>query len=130
VTASSWPAPRAYGLPGTRWASLVRAGYGAALICMPGRLIQARSGRPPSRRARAIGRVLGVRHLAQAAICGAAPTRWLIGAGAAADVLHAVSMAALAAEDAELRPALLTDAAIATAFAAAGGASLRLPAPD
>jgi hypothetical protein len=120
--ATGGPAPV---LPGSRWASGVRAAYGVALLCAPGRLIAVRTGRAPSRRACLVGRVLGARHLAQAVVCGALPTRWLIRAGAAADLLHAASMVALAAEDAQLQPALLTDAGIATAFAAAGGAFLR-----
>ena len=122
ATAGS-PAPV---LPGSRWASAARAAYGVALICAPGRLISVRTGRAPSRRACFVGRILGARHLFQAVVCGAVPTRWLIRAGTAADLLHAGSMVALAAEDAQLQPALLTDAVIAAAFAAAGGAFLRV----
>jgi len=76
-----------------------------------------------------VARVLGARHLAQALICGMAPTRWLIRAGTAADMLHAASMLALAGEDASLQPALLIDAGIAGGFAAAGGAFLRVSDP-
>ncbi len=112
-------------LPQSRWASLVRASYGVALICRPRRLLQARTGSTPSPLACAICRVLGGRHLAQAILCGALPTRWLIRAGAAADLLHAASMLALAGKNERLRPALLTDAAIAGGFAAAGQATLR-----
>jgi hypothetical protein len=112
-------------LPGSRWASLARAAYGAALICIPGRLIAAATGRVPSRRACLVGRVLGARHLTQALVCGIMPTCWLIRAGTAIDLLHAGSMAALAAEHADLQTALLTDAGVAAAFAAAGGAFLR-----
>jgi hypothetical protein len=118
--------PAAAVVPQSRWACVVRAGYGAALVCMPGKLIAARTGRRPSRRVRTVARLLGVRHLTQALLCAAAPTRWLIRAGSAADVLHAASMLALAAEDPWLQPAALTDAGIATGFAAAGAAFLRL----
>jgi hypothetical protein len=83
-----------------------------------------RTGLVPSRRACSVGRLLGARHLLQAVVCGAMPTRWLIRAGAAADLLHAASMLALAGEDTGLQPALVTDAGIATAFAAAAGAFL------
>jgi hypothetical protein len=128
VTTAPVPAASAAeALPRSRWASLVRAGYGTALICSPGAMIRARTGRSPSRRACTVGRVLGARHLIQAITCVVLPTRWLIRAGAAADVLHAASMLALAGEDADLRPALLTDAGIATAFATAGGAFLHWP---
>jgi hypothetical protein len=60
------------------------------------------------------------RQLAQALIAGASPTRRLIAGGVAVDLAHAVSMLTLAAKDGELRPALLTESAIAGAFAAGG----------
>jgi hypothetical protein len=116
-------------VPGSRWASLARAAYGAVLIIVPGRLISARTGRAASRRACLVARVLGARHLIQALVCGTMPTRWLIRAGTAADLLHAGSMVALAAEDSGLRPALLTDAGIAAGFAVAGGAYSRAGGP-
>jgi hypothetical protein len=111
--------------PRSLWVSLVRAGYGAALICGPGQLIQARTGTVPSCRACTVCRVLGARHLVQAAVSAAIPLRWMIRAGAWADLLHATSMAALAADDPALRPALLADSAVAGAFAASGGALSR-----
>lgn len=124
MTAKDPPESRV--VPQARWACAVRAGYGAALLCAPGPLILARTGRLPSRRVQAVARLLGLRHLAQALVCGAVPTRWLIRAGAAADLLHAASMLALAAEDPRLQSAALTDASIATGFAATAGAFLRV----
>jgi hypothetical protein len=106
-------------------ASLARVTYGLALICCPGRLIRLRTGERPSGRACAVGRVLGARHVAQAVVSMAWPTGLVFGAGAAADIAHAGSMVILAGLDPDLRPALLTDAAIAGALAAAGGAALR-----
>jgi hypothetical protein len=112
-------------VPASRWASLIRVGYGAALLCRPGALLQARTGRPPSRRARAVCRILGLRHLVQAAVCGAYPARRLVRAGILVDVLHAASMLALASDDAAMRPAALADSAVAGGLAAACGACLR-----
>lgn len=114
---------------GSPMAGLARAAYGLALICCPGRLIQLRTGERPSRRTCAVGRVLGVRHVAQAVISTACPTGLVLGAGVIADVAHAGSMVILAGLDQDLRPALLTDAAIAGALAAAGGAALRDSTP-
>jgi hypothetical protein len=114
---------------GSAVASLARAVYGLALLCCPGRLIRLRTGVRPSRRACAVGRVLGVRHVAQAVISTACPTGLVLGAGVTADLAHAGSMVLLAGLDPDLRPALLTDAAIAGALAATGGASLRDSAP-
>lgn len=109
----------------SRWVSLARAGYGAALLCVPGRLIATVSGHPASRPARVTARVLGARHVAQAAICGPVPVRGLIEAGAAADGLHAASMLVLAGTDRGQRVALLADALVAAAFAAVTVAALR-----
>jgi hypothetical protein len=127
-TARAIPDP-ARALARSPWASLAGAGYGVALICCPRLLIQSRTHERPSRRACAVGRVLGIRQVAQAVVSTACPTRWLIGAGVTADVAHAASMVALAGLDPDLRPALLTDAVIASALAAAGEASLRNGSP-
>jgi hypothetical protein len=124
AVALSMLARREPSVPASRWTSLVRAGYGAALLCMPGHLITAVTGFPASRRARVTARVLGARHLAQAAICGAMPVRGLIQAGSAADCLHAASMLVLAGNDRRQRAALVADAQFAAVFAAAGAASL------
>ncbi len=85
------PGPQSLAVP------LARAGYGAALLCAPGPMIRACTGQVPSLRARRVARVLGIRHLTQAAITAWAPGPGLIAAGAAIDVCHAVSMLALAA---------------------------------
>jgi hypothetical protein len=118
--AASVAAARVYLPTGWDVASLGRVGYGLALICCPGRLIRLRTGEQPGRRTRAIGRVLGVRHVAQAMISAACPSGLVVGAGVTADIAHAGSMVVLAGLDADLRPALLTDAAIAGALAGAG----------
>ncbi|HEY2507554.1 MAG TPA: hypothetical protein VGI58_13655 [Streptosporangiaceae bacterium] len=108
-----------------RWASLVRAGYGAVLVCLPGPLIAMVTGKPVTSRTVVVARVLGVRHLAQAAICGLVPAPGVVRAGAAVDGLHAASMLAAAAAEPGLRRATLADSGIATAFASAALATLR-----
>lgn len=112
-------------VPATRWLSLARAAYGAALLCTPGPLIAAVTGYPASPPARFAARVLGLRHLAQALICGAIPVRGLIEAGAAADSLHAASMFVLAGTDRGRRVALLADALVACTFVAISANALR-----
>ena len=116
------PAPA---LPGMRWTSLVRAGYGLALLCVPGPIITAVAGEPASGRARAVARILGARHVAQAAICGLVPARGLIEAGATADGLHAASMLTLAGAEPGLRRALLADTAVAATLASVAMIALR-----
>ncbi len=124
--------------------TLVRAGYGVGLVVAPGTLIKLTGGPgavsrdPPggrgeaaaraeagAARARMVARVLGVRHLAQAAFT--AGTEWAdpgnplpLGGGAAVDALHAASMLGLGALDRRVRRTALTDALLETALAAAG----------
>jgi hypothetical protein len=98
---------------------LARAGYGAALLCAPGPMIGVVTGQPPSRRARQVARVLGVRHLAQAAITIWATGPEVVALGVVVDLLHATSMFAFAAVVPDLRGAELADALAATALAVA-----------
>jgi hypothetical protein len=96
---------------------LARAGYGAALLCAPGPIIGVVTGQPPSRRARQVARVLGVRHLAQAAITALNPGPEVVALGVVVDLLHAASMFAFAAVAPDLRRAELADALAATSLA-------------
>jgi hypothetical protein len=98
---------------------LARAGYGTALLIAPGPMIGVVTGQPPSRRARQVARILGVRHLAQAAITAADPGPEMVALGVIVDLLHAASMFAFAAVVPELRSAELADALAATALAVA-----------
>jgi hypothetical protein len=108
----------------------VRAGYGAALLLVPGPVIRASTGSQAGPRTRAVARVLGARHLAQAAVTvGSGPSAEALGLGAAVDITHAASMAVLALADRRVRRMTLTDALIETAFAAAGLSSAVPPRP-
>jgi hypothetical protein len=105
-----------------RWRLLVplaRAGYGTALLVAPGPMIGIVTGQPPSRRARQVARILGVRHLTQAVITAANPGPEVVALGVIVDLLHAASMFAFAAVVPELRTAELADALAATALAVA-----------
>jgi hypothetical protein len=96
---------------------LARAGYGAALLCAPGPMIGVVTGQPPSRRARRVARVLGARHLAQAAITVLNPGPEVVALGVVVDLLHAASMFAFAAVVPDLRRAEFADALAATSLA-------------
>jgi hypothetical protein len=85
-------------------------------------MLRACTGQPPSLRARRVARVLGLRHLAQAAVTAWAPGREVIAVGAAIDLCHAVSMLAFAAASTPLRRAELADGLAATTLAVAGPA--------
>ena len=99
----------------------VRACYGAALLLAPGPLIRICTGYPTDSRVRLTARVLGARHLVQAALtAGAGPCAGGLAAGAAVDLMQDASMAGLAAASRPLRRTALTDAMLETALAAAG----------
>jgi hypothetical protein len=116
------PGPAALGM---RFMCAARAAYGAVLLCVPGPVISALTAAPASGRARAVARVLGARQVIQAAVCGLAPRRGLIQAGAAVDGLHAGSMLALAGAEPRLRRALLAETAIGAVLASAAATVLR-----
>jgi hypothetical protein len=104
----------------------VRAGYGGALLIIPGPLIRLATGRPAGPRARTVARVLGARHLLQAALTtGAASSAGSLGVGAAVDLAHAASMATLGLADRQVRRLTLSDALIESTFAAAGVSAAR-----
>lgn len=101
----------------TQVSVVVRGTYGAVLCVAPGTLIRLAGGRPNARTC-GIGRVLGARHLAQAALSAARPTPAVLVLGAEVDLLHSASMLALGILDAPRRRIGLTDAVVAAAFAA------------
>jgi hypothetical protein len=108
---------------------LARAGYGTALLCAPGPLIGVVTGQPPSRRARRVARVLGVRHLAQAVVTALSPGPEVVALGVVVDLLHAASMFAFAAVVPDLRRAELADALAATSLAVLEPALSRVARP-
>jgi hypothetical protein len=104
--------------------TLARAGYGVALIGVPGLLI-GMTGEKPGPRACAVARVLGARHLIQAGVTAVSQLgdpggSVVLGGGAAVDVLHATSMVVLGAVDSQVRRAALSDAAVETTLAMIG----------
>jgi hypothetical protein len=96
----------------------LRGAYGIALCAAPGPLMGLLGGPPPGRRARAVARMLGARHLAQASLLGMGGPA-VASLGAEVDLLHAASMFGLALVVPRRWRAGLADGLIATAFAAA-----------
>ncbi|HLI24697.1 MAG TPA: hypothetical protein VKU91_07060 [Acidimicrobiales bacterium] len=94
-----------------------RAAWGLALLTVPGPLVRWAGG-DDTKRARAVGRVLGARHLVQAGLVAAGwpPAVWPL--GPAADVAHAATAAGLAVVDRRWRRVGMIDATVATSFAA------------
>lgn len=104
----------------------IRTAWGAALLIAPGLILRRLPAQRHAGLVRAIARLLGLRHLVQAAIVARRPTRGRILAGAAVDAAHATSMLALAALQPEHRVLALGEAGEASAFAAAGIREARL----
>jgi len=77
----------------TRLVAVPRALWGAAMLLRPGDVTRSVCGGGPEPAAWIV-RVLGVRLVAQNVVTFARPTREVVLAGAAADVLHAASMVA------------------------------------
>lgn len=99
--------------------TVARSAFGALLLVAPGAIIgpiETRSDRGP----RAIARVLGARHLVQAALVGRHRSPALAIGGAGVDSIHAAVAVAVAAVDARHRRVALANAATAAALAASG----------
>lgn len=96
---------------------LTRAGYGTALIVAPGPVICLATGRSASRGECRVARLLGARHLVQAAVTALAPLPGVFATGAAVDAVHAASMLLFATASRASRRACLTDALAEGLFA-------------
>ncbi len=95
----------------------LRAAWGITLLWCPGGLLRA-AGQPASHTDRVVVRVLGGRHLIQAAVTAIRPEPAVQAAGGVADLLHAAS-GLLACSLPHWRRAAALDALGATVFAAA-----------
>ena len=103
-----------------RYATIARLGYGTLLLITPRAAVQLVSGGSADRATMVVGRVLGLRHLAQALGVDRTGTRGRLLVGAAIDAAHALSMVGLAAlSEGYRRPAAL-DAALAIGWAING----------
>ncbi len=116
--------------------SNVRGGYGLAQLAVPGVLGRV-LGLRLDRAQRRVARVLGARHLTQAALSAPAPTAPVLALGVEVDLLHSASMLGLAVFDRSQRRPALTSAVVAAGFAAVGMRATReargrsqAPAPD
>ncbi|TNM67098.1 hypothetical protein FHN55_11250 [Streptomyces sp. NP160] len=102
-----------------------RATWGTALLVAPGPVLRLVGEAEPDPRSRAVVRVLGARHLAQAAFSGRAPGRATLADGAWVDVVHAVTSLALAAGDRPRARLALLDALVALTWGTATARAAR-----
>jgi hypothetical protein len=99
---------------------LTRAVYGVALLIAPSQVLHAYGGDPADGTSLAAARILGGRHLVQAALIGPHPGPVRRTSGVMVDFLHAASMYAVARVDAPRRRPALIDGSIAAGFAVLG----------
>lgn len=102
-----------------RWIEVGRAAWGAAMLIHPQYVLD-RLSVAPDRRSVAVARVLGARHLAQAALSGVRPSPEVLALGVWVDAVHAASALGLAVLDRDRVRAGLLDAVVAGTWAAAG----------
>jgi hypothetical protein len=100
-----------------KWLEVLRAGYGLCELLSPDFVAGRLMGTAPDRRARAAIRILGARHLLQAALT-ARGGRTAHRIGGTVDAAHAATMIVLAALDEKRRSTAAVNAAIALVFSA------------
>ncbi|KMO73256.1 hypothetical protein [Mycolicibacterium chubuense] len=108
-----------------RTVEIFRAAWGAALLIAPERVLNATHSAPVDAASRVVTRVLGARHLVQAALSGLRPDPDVLAMGVWVDAVHALTASLLAASDPRRARAGYTDAVIAGGWAVAGCHDLR-----
>ena len=103
-----------------RGIELLRGAWGAALLVAPDRILSAIHGFHVDTKSRVIARILGARHLTQAALSGFRPSPEVLSMGAWVDTVRALTALGLAVVDRDRARAGLTDTAIAGLWATAG----------
>ena len=106
---------------------ILRAGWGLALLAVPGPVLRHVHGVRVDRRSLIVARVLGARHLTQAVLSGVDPSPEVLAMGVWVDAAHGASAVGLAAVDHTRVRAGLLDAGLALTWALAGYRALRHP---
>jgi hypothetical protein len=110
-----------------RITDVVRFGYGLALLADPQRVARTLTRTELDRRGQVTARVLGARHVVQAAVLVCGDRAQVRRASRVVDLLHASSMLVLAAWAPGRGRAALSDAAVAALLAGTAGAPKRGP---
>lgn len=112
-----------------RWVEVGRAAWGLGLLLAPRRVLRATQWIELDTTSVVVARVLGARHTTQAALSGLAPTPEILAMGVWVDAVHAGTALLLAATDRARFRAGLTDAVVASLWAAAGHHDLTVGGP-
>jgi hypothetical protein len=108
-----------------RYTILARLALGALGLLRPRRAAVLWGADPDLGTVEVVARILGARHLAQATLLAAHPTRGAHLLSTVVDLLHAATMVLLAARSARFRRPAATSACIAVALAAATSVTSR-----
>ena len=103
----------------------VRLGYGLTLLATPDRLVRTLTGTALDPPGRVVARILGARHVLQAALLIVHDRVWLRRAGRVVDLLHSASMLLLAALAPGRERVALTDALVARTLAGSAASTRR-----
>ncbi|OBF01363.1 hypothetical protein [Mycobacterium sp. 852002-10029_SCH5224772] len=104
---------------------LIRAGWGGVLAAAPAEVLSHIHGVRADRKAIVVTRILGARHLAQAALSGVNPGPEVLAAGVWVDTVHAATALGLALVDRRRARGGVIDAVVAASWAAMGWRHLR-----
>ncbi len=99
---------------------VLRGAWGVALLTVPARVLGAIHGVRIDTKSRTVARILGARHLTQAALSGYRPSPEVLAMGVWVDTVHALTALGLAVSDHRRIRAGLADTAIAALWATAG----------
>ncbi len=108
-------------MTGVNWLALTRAGFGAVVLLAPDEVAGHIGDLDLSSGTRRAMRILGVRLVLESAVCAVRPTRCVLALEAVVDVIHGVTMAAVAvlSDSDSRRRAAAANVGSAAAFAAA-----------
>lgn len=103
-----------------RGIELLRAGWGAVLLTVPGIVLASLRGVQVDRKALIVARILGARHIVQALASGINPSPETLAAGVWVDTVHAMTALGLAAVDRDRAQGGVADAIVAASWAGLG----------
>ncbi|WP_179469064.1 hypothetical protein [Mycolicibacterium vinylchloridicum] len=109
------------------WLALTRAGFGAAVLLAPDDVAGHIGDRDLSNGTRTAMRILGIRLLAQSAVCAARPTRCVLTIEAVVDLIHGATMGVVSvrSRNDSRRRAAAANVVTAAGFAVADLAAVR-----
>jgi hypothetical protein len=99
---------------------LLRAGWGAVLLAVPGLVLASVRGVQVDRKAVVVVRILGARHLVQALSSGINPSPEVLAAGVWVDTVHSLTALGLAVADRNRLQGGLADSIVAALWAGLG----------